>query len=412
MRGDVNTTRAILAGIVLTVAALGLREVLPQRTVDLTAPPYWHYLSAPAEPVDRVQWVDERKLHWRCSYRADDRFAYQPCGLAIVLGDGPHGLDLRRFRSITLDLAYRGSAGYVRLALRSFDPRFSRLSDGNSARIQSVNLRARDIAGPVTVGLSELTVPEWWITQYNLPREFNIARLDNVVSLTIDLPYGIQGAPQDLEVRGVSLQADWIARDTLYFAVLCAWIVGALIVIGRRNVRLRAEHAQLHRQAHVDALTGVLNRRGIEQALSGLIEQRRQFALIVLDLDHFKRVNDTHGHDAGDDVLSRAAALVIQGVRAGDVVGRWGGEEFVVACIDCPAEQAVHIAQKMRLHIETCTFGRGIAVTASIGVSAAAPGAPFEEVFRRADTALYRAKTGGRNRVFLDDAAQDRAVLA
>jgi diguanylate cyclase (GGDEF)-like protein len=412
MQSEARTTRGILIGVVLTLGIIAGREALPLRTVDLTA--RHHYLSTLADPAlaDRVQWVDEQHLRFRCNYRAEDRFAYQPCSLSFVLtepGRDAKGLDLSRFHSITLDLSYRGSSDFVRLGVRNFDPRFSRLQDANSARMQSVELRARDVSVPLTIGLSELTVPEWWIANYNLPREFNIGRLDNAVSVMVDLPADLKGKVQELQVRRIAVQGDWIGRDMLYLAVLGAWVAAALTFVVRHMVHLRAAHDRLHRLVRIDPLTGLLNRRGGEEQLDELAAEKRPFVLLVIDLDHFKRINDTHGHAAGDEVLRRTAMVISHCVRGGDVVARWGGEEMIVACVDCPPDQGVRIAQKVRRKLETSSFGRlrRIAVTASIGVAAATPGEAFSTVFARADAALYRAKAGGRNRVVLDDGSAE-----
>lgn len=436
MSNDRNVIRWVLAGIVLTVAAVVGREFLPQRSMDLLAPGHANYISNdPASPwADRVRWVDERAFHFECEYTATDNLGLEPCSVSFLLnrdGHAAHGVDLRRFESLHLDLVYRGTSRFVRVAVRNFDPRFSRESDGNSARMQSANLRMRDVEAPLTIALSELTVPEWWIAQHNLPREFNVASLDNVVSVTVDLPDRL-AAPQDLRIRGLSLQGAWIQRETLYFGILCAWIIGVVGILGWRFVglrrrhheqqlviealsvrtaRLRAEQVGLKRLAAIDRLTGVLNRRGIEDLLPEQASQGRDIALLVLDIDHFKRVNDTHGHDTGDLVLQHVAAVIAETTRAQDLIGRWGGEEFVVACMDCAAQHAASVAENIRQRIETSPFGsqHQIALTASLGAVMMRPGENLKSAFRRADAAMYSAKSMGRNRIVFDDGLQETA---
>jgi len=439
--GERNGIWWIVAGIVITIAAVVGREYIPQRSLDLMAPGSHRYFISndPNRPWgSRVRWVDERDFHFQCHYAAQENFDYQPCGLTFLLardGEGIHGVDLRRFESLHVDLAYQGTSRFVRVAIRTFDPRFSRENDGNSARMQSVNLRARDVAAPLTIALSELTVPEWWIAQYNLPRQFNIASLDNAGSVTIDLPEQIRGAPQDLRIRALSLHGQWIHRETLYFAILCAWIAGALGTMGWRFVglrrrhgqqqleiealtvrtaRLRAEREGLKRLATVDELTGVLNRRGIEEWFVGEGSHGRGIALLVLDIDHFKQINDTHGHDTGDLVLQHVAAVIAENIRARDLVGRWGGEEFLVACMDCAAQHAAVVAEKIRQRIEASSFGlrHRLAVTASLGVAMIRDGDSLTSAFRRADAALYRAKSMGRNRIVFDDEVQEKPARA
>jgi len=435
--GGIQSTRFLATGILLTLAAIVGREYLPKRTLDLIAPgsgrPYFLFPANDDPNHEKVRWVDEKQFHFRCHYAKPD--AYQPCALNFVLSNSgvAKGMDLGSYRSITLDLSYRGNADFIRVAIRTFDPRFSREEDGNSARMHSTNLRARDVAGPITIDLAELAVPEWWIAQYNLPRDYNRPKLDNATSLAIDLPGGIAGAPHELELRRLQLQGEWIGREALYLGILAAWMlfaVGAaawrlahlrrqhrqqereIEALTTRTTNLRAEQEALRRLATIDELTGVLNRRGVENAVAGLLERGLNITLILLDVDHFKRVNDTHGHDAGDHVLQRVAAGMVKNVRADDIVGRWGGEEFIVACVSCTAENATIVAEKIRQRIEASVFGtrQRIAVTASFGIAAVRGADGFTNALRRADAALYSAKSQGRNRVVVDSETEAGAA--
>lgn len=421
----------IVAGIVLTLVLVLGREFIPRRSLDLLKPGSHLYFISNAPNTSwgsKVRWVDERNFHFRCHYAPEDASAYRPCGISFLLTRGEdktRGMDLRGFESLSLDLAYQGTSRFVRVSIRDFDPRFSRADDSNSSRVHSVNLRARDTSGPLTIGLAELTVPEWWIAQYDLPREFTLAGLDNAIAVTIDLPDQLNGTPHELRIRALALQGEWIRRDTLYLGVLCAWIVGTLGAVGwrfaqlrqlhrrqqleikslaARTALLRAEQDGLKRLAAVDELTGVLNRRGIEESLADGGTSGRGIALLVLDIDHFKRINDDHGHDTGDLVIQRVAQLIAENMRERDIVGRWGGEEFLVACIDCAPEHAAVVAEKIRQRIEASDLGNGhrIVVTVSVGVVMMGDAEGFHSAFRRADAALYRAKAAGRNCVVFE----------
>jgi diguanylate cyclase (GGDEF)-like protein len=373
-----------------------------------------------------LQWVDESRFHLRCHYRQTQE--YQACGVTFMLTPDSvtRGMDLSGFDSVVLDVAYRGNGSYVRLAARNFDPRFSREQDGNSARIQSTNVRTADLQRPVVIELNELDVPEWWIAQYNLQREYNKPSFENVIAMSVDVPFMHTDNVHELELRRLQLRGEWISREALYLGTVCAWMfVSAAAVVWQltslrrqqrrqerdiealvaRTAQLRNEQDSLRRQAAIDQLTGVLNRRGVEQALADLGEQAGSaVALVVVDIDHFKRINDDHGHNAGDQVLQRVAAVMLRNVRAGDILGRWGGEEFVVACLQCTAEHAAQVAEKIRLRLESTHFGtrQRIHVTASFGVATMQGTSDFAETFRRADEALYRAKSEGRNRVVVD----------
>jgi diguanylate cyclase len=130
------------------------------------------------------------------------------------------------------------------------------------------------------------------------------------------------------------------------------------------------------------------------------------FALMLLDLDHFKRVNDEYGHDAGDLVLQQAATLLLGSVRNGDFVFRYGGEELLVMLVEVSTEAAQRIAEQIRSRFESTPLqigqGRTITVTASIGVSMYNGHPDYQYLIRRSDDAMYRAKNAGRNRVEFD----------
>lgn len=181
------------------------------------------------------------------------------------------------------------------------------------------------------------------------------------------------------------------------------------------EVDLRAATAQVAHMAQTDSLTGVLNRRGLQvlgaEALRKSLSQGRPASVIMLDLDHFKRVNDTLGHVAGDELLRDVAALCQGSLRGEDVFARYGGEEFVVVVPFSDVREARQLAERMRQAVETTIFSvmQGQFVTASFGVASARKG-NLQALLRCADEALYAAKRAGRNRVVLalgpDEAAQ------
>lgn len=180
--------------------------------------------------------------------------------------------------------------------------------------------------------------------------------------------------------------------------------------VATRTHELSAAYAQMEALALRDGLTGLLNRRALQdRAHAALVRARRQkaaFALAMIDVDHFKVVNDTHGHVVGDQVLGHVAQQLAMGLRASDDVGRWGGEEFLALLPDADAAEAVAAADRLRANVQRAAFpgDRGpIAATVSVGVVAVTPealaDARIDDLIRQADVALYRAKAAGRNRV-------------
>lgn len=170
---------------------------------------------------------------------------------------------------------------------------------------------------------------------------------------------------------------------------------------------LRRLTDELRRLAAHDPLTRLLNRRGLMEALEAHLRSRTAGSayLLIVDIDHFKRINDTHGHNAGDLVLTRVAEVLKATARQGDLICRLGGEEFVVIALDTDRAGVLQLAERTRAAIEHGeVFGPGvkrtIRCTATIGVSDEFTSAQaFDECLQQADVALYRGKAQGRNRV-------------
>ncbi|HLW90862.1 MAG TPA: PleD family two-component system response regulator [Roseiarcus sp.] len=177
--------------------------------------------------------------------------------------------------------------------------------------------------------------------------------------------------------------------------------------------RLRDKVQHSIELAVVDPLTGLNNRRFLENHLAAALEQARArhkpLSLMILDIDHFKLVNDTYGHLCGDEVLKGFAERIRRLIRGGDLLCRLGGEEFVVVMPSVPLDVAHKVAERARVAIEQSPFvidktGRTITVTVSIGVAERGRAADAETLYERADRALYRSKAEGRNRVTADAA--------
>lgn len=170
-----------------------------------------------------------------------------------------------------------------------------------------------------------------------------------------------------------------------------------------RIAALMDEHKRL---AMFDPLTGLMNRRSFVERLKVELARASRygfaFSLILLDIDHFKTINDTYGHSAGDQVLAAMGELLREGLRTCDLSGRWGGEEFVLALPNTDAEGAETPAERIRRQIEDfhpVHQSTSISVTASLGLTEYIPGEPLERLVDRADRAMYEAKARGRNRV-------------
>ncbi len=157
-------------------------------------------------------------------------------------------------------------------------------------------------------------------------------------------------------------------------------------------------------QATTDALTGLSNRRRFEQVARNLQRHGTPFALVMADLDHFKLINDTHGHEAGDRALVRFAHQLRHHFRADDLVARYGGEEFVILLRNTTAAHAAAILDEFRARLAEATSAQPPVITASFGVTDSSFARSLAELLGQADAALYRAKATGRNQVMLNEA--------
>jgi diguanylate cyclase len=187
------------------------------------------------------------------------------------------------------------------------------------------------------------------------------------------------------------------------------------LVVARYRMQEQAQELDRTRtEARTDVLSGVDNRKAFEETLDFLIRhfkrQGTSFAVIMCDVDHFKWINDTHGHPAGDRVVNHLGAFLKSCLRAGDYVSRYGGDEFALLLPGAPLKAAEEIADRIRLEIECRNFdvgggGQRVAVTLSVGVAAVREGDTQETVLERVDRALYKSKESGRNQthVYIDD---------
>ena len=217
----------------------------------------------------------------------------------------------------------------------------------------------------------------------------------------IDRLEDCQDPKQALQIANEVLnEARLLANDSLMLASDMQDAAGEI-------VRLKEELMHARREASVDPLTGLSNRRTFDSTLLNLVAVDEPFTLIMMDVDHFKRINDEHGHLVGDRVLRQLAKLVSARTRATDVVSRYGGEEFAILLPRTRIYEGKQIAEKMRSGIGGMNMRRtdtGVQlgrVTSSFGVAEYQRGEAIEALIARADSALYSAKRNGRDRVEL-----------
>ncbi|MEX3775988.1 diguanylate cyclase [Pseudomonas sp. MYb118] len=251
-----------------------------------------------------------------------------------------------------------------------------------------------------------------------------LRELDSMKGLVSQLPnphsgsyeYSGQGQGHFLNVRYIP-ELNWYLfvdkredgalsdiRKSLYLNLLICLVV-TLIVLFLLNRVIGRYQGKIQTQATLDSLTELPNRRGFDllaaQALHEAHREPQPLTAMLLDLDHFKALNDTYGHLAGDQVLAGFARDLQSCLRHADIVCRWGGEEFIVLLKDTDGETGLKIAEKIRQHVEQQRYaynGHALQLTVSIGLSTLQPDETLHTLISRADHAMYRAKQSGRNR--------------
>ncbi len=193
----------------------------------------------------------------------------------------------------------------------------------------------------------------------------------------------------------------WLV-SMLYFIIpilaICLILFEILLSQWRHRERL------IQHLSQIDPLTNLFNRRSINQCLDKLNNQKpKSYALVLLDLDHFKKINDLYGHDKGDETLIRVSEVLTQLLRESDVVGRFGGEEFILVLKNTTLDKARQVAERCRLAIQKIEIysddHQRIPITASFGIALSSPELRPQQLLSQADKALYQAKAGGRNLV-------------
>jgi diguanylate cyclase (GGDEF)-like protein len=325
----------------------------------------------------------------------------------------PQSVDFSRYEGMKVKIYYEGKAKFLRLYLRNHDDP-SRTAD--EQKFMSAFLRAEDLKdGETYVSLSELSVAEWWVRDANVPRKLASPQFDQIVTVGIDnIEYGVHR----MRLESVELTGERISTEKLLIALLLFWSGYLLLEAGVRYYYLRksshhreAKINQLTHQAQkleqeknilrtlaiTDPLTMALNRAGLQQKImtwSATPELPVNTGLLIIDIDHFKKINDTHGHDIGDRTLKSLVELIEENIRDGDIFGRWGGEEFLLVTRHASENNLLRLAEKFRMLIARHHFEGplNLTITVSIGAAIARADEHFDTVLKRADIALYRAK--------------------
>lgn len=415
----------IVAGLIaLTVALLVWQYFGMARVMEFSA-----VSGRQVEIVDdRIQQGDSVAVLIRapdalvmdCDLRLTYDWPY--CRMLFPLSANMNGVDLSGFDSMSVDLSYEGTGKHeVRMSMRNAEPGLSTLDDFMSQKVVEVHFEV-PAQGIVTIPVKILRTSPWWIEMRKVPMARTDPRIDNVTAIDLAIGANDVAGHRRLVLRSLKFHGKLISQNQLLLILVGTWVMAALAwlaytlrhyrtqlgtstrrlaVLSQINGALAHEAGVLADQARTDSLTGALNREGLRDALMDKwrhpARSHRTMAVVFIDLDHFKRINDTHGHAAGDDVLRDFAATVHGVIRSGDKLVRWGGEEFLVVCPGTGAAEAQALANQLREALHSRAWPCGLRLTASFGVTALHHGEDIDAAIKRADGALYRAKSNGRD---------------
>jgi diguanylate cyclase (GGDEF)-like protein len=205
---------------------------------------------------------------------------------------------------------------------------------------------------------------------------------------------------EDHEIESLSVKLEYVISITIFatLSLIFPAIAGFKLIDNDEKMQ-----EEIKRLSEEDYLTKLYNRRKIHEIIETEIKRSRRydsaFAVLLLDIDDFKSINDTYGHNTGDKVLVQLSSVIRHTIRESDIASRWGGEEFLVICPETTTEGAISLAEKIRYNIENCTFEETGNITVSIGAAGARHGDNVKSLIFRADEALYSSKKAGKNRV-------------
>jgi|TARA_R110000851_G_scaffold249103_1_gene401630 diguanylate cyclase (GGDEF)-like protein len=256
-------------------------------------------------------------------------------------------------------------------------------------------------------------------------------KISNVLELQYAMSVGVSTRePQLLEIFNKAIDDtseverqrvlnNWLSIDFQQHNTVLFWqlLVGVSLVllvlvyryrqVHHHNRNLRNLNNQLEQISRYDHLTGLANRYALHERFNEEIETSSQtkqiFSIILLDVDFFKTINDDYGHDVGDEVIKQFASLLMSMVRENDMVGRWGGEEFLILCSQTTKNGAFQLADQLRRQVQSYNFPVNQQITASFGLSEYRHGETIGDTIKRADDALYKAKRNGRNQIVMAD---------
>ena len=362
-----------------------------------------------------------------CDLRAGYEWAY--CELRLEFAQAPRGIDLSRYDSMRLWVTATGPEAQqrVRIYVRNFDPAYAKVGVAESEKVDQLIYEPSAYPQGYEVPLSRFTVSQWWIDEHPMTLDLEAPDFRNATQIAFSTGPKVEPGPHTIRIDRIELSGKLISTATFRLGIIAVWmlsVLGYLLLdsllkrkqlhlsaasqhsLQRLNETLRLETRSLAEIARTDPLTGALNRKGLADELMRIVRMGEgetfPMTLVFIDIDHFKRINDTLGHDTGDRVIRALGQLVRAAVQRDDLFARWGGEEFLLVFRDTPGAKGRAIAERLRERIVAAPWPEGLQVTCSFGVAEWHRGEDLNDGIKRADEAMYRAKQEGRDRVEIE----------
>ncbi|MDK9738067.1 GGDEF domain-containing protein [Vibrio sp. D404a] len=353
---------------------------------------------------------DDITLH--CNFKRDYRSPF--CEVEFVISQVGDGVDLSKYDSVTINMDYQGQSDpRFRFYVRNYDEKYSVPNDPISNKFNRFDFSLDDKAD---IDLKYFNVPLWWVDYYNHPITNSGVDITNTVSVEVGLGSSTVEGLHKLTIYSIIFHGKVISHITLIRILIGVWILFAIYYIcgsvylirrGRKRsdekaVRLKKEMAELRIKATTDPLTGARNRT---QALDSfydferLAQQKKFIHVALFDLDNFKLVNDKHGHDVGDKVLAEFAGLSECTFSDHFLMYRWGGEEFLLVCLEESTLQCNEQIELFTKAMSQHSWPNDLNVTTSVGLTKLDRNESMRSAIKRADKALYQAKEQGRDRI-------------
>ncbi|MCK6261845.1 GGDEF domain-containing protein [Vibrio sp. ZSDE26] len=427
--------RSVLFMVVITILTVQLYRMYGDSRVKVIPPHLYSYLATTDTYNGGLSTasldVNGKEVTLTCELKESD-YAWPYCGISIHLyPEAERGLDFSSYHTVRLNVDLTNLADNshprMRFYMRNYNPDYSVPDNEYTHKYNGIEYSPAEGQGLLEIPLYSLQVMTWWLVDNNIPIKHSAPEFSNINKIEFATGSGAGPGHYKMEIKEVSLVGTYIPGETLFMSLLLMWVVGgSVLLLGEirrnhhvinqsatrqehlRNINrsLRAQNFQYAELAHRDALTGAMNRHAVRDWLK--VQQEKcvsegcTVAILYLDIDYFKQVNDQYGHAIGDDILREFVMVIFSIIKQDHRLVRWGGEEFIVFSPGLDKEEAKELAEHIRHGVENHIWVHGDPLTCSIGV-AILDTERSTEAIARADEALYMAKHLGRNRVQVNE---------